>query len=240
LHKNVIVQLNPLWMSSKKHDLQTDKEFRFNHPKLVAQFTPKIPCYKASFSKKLSIVIERYTPFLSWTSHLKMVYFDNMDLPRWTMEHPYRNPLTAILSGLPASENGDLQENASWTEKGIPQQDFDWVELETSVQWRFFRRTVQMLRARGNTVFVLVGPFNEHMLKPQSYNVYQQMKRGISDWLRQNNVAYFMPPPLPSEVYRDASHPIAQGYALLAKQLDENQSFRSTILATDEDPASAP
>jgi hypothetical protein len=239
-HKNVIVQLNPLWMSSKKHDLQTSKEFRFNHPKLVAQFTPKIPCYKASFSKRLSIAIERYIPFLSWTSHLKMVYFDNLDLPTWTMEHPYKNPLAAVLSGLPTSENSELQENASWTEKGISQQDFDWVELETSVQWSFFRQTIQLLRERGNTVFVLVGPFNEHMLKTKSYNIYQKMKRGIADWLQQNNVAYFMPPPLPSEVYRDASHPVAQGYALLAKQLIESQSFRSIILATDEDPASAP
>ena len=228
--KKVIVHLNPLWMSSKKHDLQTDKEFRFNHPKLVPQFTPKIPCYKDSFSKRFSIAIKRYIPFSNWTSHLKMVYFENMDLPTWTMEYPYRNPLTTILSGLPTSDNVDLQENISWTEKGISKQDFEWVELETSLQWSLFRQTVKLLSARANTVFVLVGPFNEHMLKTESYNVYQEMKRDIETWLRQNNVAYFIPPPLPSEFYRDASHPIAEGYAMLAKQLSENQSFRSSMI----------
>ncbi len=33
--KNVIIQFNPLWMTSAKHDLQIQKEFHFNHPKLV-------------------------------------------------------------------------------------------------------------------------------------------------------------------------------------------------------------
>ena len=228
--KKVIVHLNPLWMSSQKHDLQTDKEFRFNHPKLVPQFTPKIPCYKNSFSKRFSIAIERYISFLNWTSHLKMVYFENMDLPTWTMEHPYENPLFEIISGLPASEDKSLQENASWTEKGISQQDFEWVELETSLQWYFFQQTIKLLRTRANTVFVLVGPFNEHMLKTDSFNVYQDMKNRIETWLQENHVAYYIPPPLPSEFYRDASHPIAKGYTLLAKQLSENPSFRSSIL----------
>lgn len=228
--KKVIVHLNPLWMSSQKHDLQTDKEFRFNHPKLVPQFTPKIPCYKDSFSKRLFIAIKRYITFFSWTSHLKMAYFENTDLPTWTMTHPYKNPMAIILSGLPDSEDTQLQENVSWTEKGIAQQDFEWVELETSLQWHFFRQTVKLLRTRANTVFVLVGPFNEHMLKTDSFNVYQDMKNKIETWLQQNNVAYYIPPPLPCEFYRDASHPIAGGYALLAKQLSENPSFKSSIL----------
>jgi hypothetical protein len=228
--KNVIIQLNPLWMSSNKHDLQIEKEFRFNHPKLVPQFSPQIPCYKESFSKRLFIATERHISFLNWTSHLKMVYFENMDLPTWTMEYPYKCPLRAVLSGLPASGDENLQENVSWMEKGISKQDFDWVELDTSLQWRFFRQTVELLRSRGNTVFVLVGPFNEHMLKTKSYDVYQEMKSKIETWLRQNNVAYYIPSPLPSELYRDASHPIAEGYALLAKQLVENPSFKSSIL----------
>ncbi|RPJ25468.1 MAG: hypothetical protein EHM35_15520, partial [Planctomycetaceae bacterium] len=43
--RTVLLHLNPLWMSSAKHDLQTTKEFRFNHAELVPQFTPRIPCY---------------------------------------------------------------------------------------------------------------------------------------------------------------------------------------------------
>ncbi len=230
--KNVVVQLNPLWMSSRKHDLQTEKEFRFNHPKLVPQFTPKIPCYKDSFSKRLFITFERHLSFLSWTSHLRMVYYDNLDMPTWTLEHPYQCPFKAVMAGLPTADNLDLVENISWTEKGITKEDFEWVDLESSLQWSLFRQIVELLRERDNNVFVLVGPFNEHMLKTKSYDKYQEMKSGTENWLQQNNVTYYIPPPLPSEFYRDASHPIAEGYVLLAKQLSENSSFKSFINAS--------
>jgi hypothetical protein len=230
--KKVIVQFNPLWMTSAKHDLQTEKEFHFNHPKLVPQFFPKIPCYKDSFSERFDAVVERYMPFFGWSSHLRIVYFGNMDLPNWTLENPYRNPINAITLKLPAP-NDDLQENISWTDKGIAQEDFQWVEPAQSLQWRFFRQTIGLLKARKNNVFVIVGPFNEHMLRPESYKVYQNMKSEIETWLRQNNIAYCIPAVLPSELYRDASHPLGQGYAMLAKQLFENRSFKSTIL--DED-----
>ena len=230
--KNVIVHLNPLWMSSKKHDLQTDKEFRFNHPKLVPQFVPNIPCYKDSFSKKVSAVVERDVAFLGWTSHLKIAYFENMDLPAWTMEHPYENPLRAVTLELPASDSDNQQEQASWRQKGIAEQDFQWVELGTSLQWRLFRQTIGLLRARRNTVFVLAGPFNEHMLKPDSRQAYHQMKNEIETWLRRHNVACYVPEALPSELYRDASHPLGEGYAMLAEQLFEDPYFKSRILET--------
>jgi hypothetical protein len=230
--KKVIIQFNPLWMTSAKHDLQTDKEFHFNHPKLVSQFFPKIPCYKDSFSERFSAVVQRYMPFFGWSSHLRIVYFENMDLPNWTLENPYRNPMSAVTLNLPVP-NDDLQENIFWTEKGIAQEDFQWIEPAQSLQWRFFRQTIDLLRARKNTVFVVVGPFNEHILKQDSYKIYQNMKSEFEAWLRQNNVAYCIPSVLPSELYRDASHPLGPGYEALAKQLFENQSFKSTILNED-------
>jgi hypothetical protein len=228
--KNVILHLNPLWMSSPKHDLQIHKEFRFNHPTLVPQFFPKIPCYKDSYSKRISIVAERYVPFFSWTSHLKNLYFDGTDLPTWTLDHPFENPLHASPPNPSASKDASLNERGSWKQRGMAPQDFQWVKLETSLQWRFFRQAVELLRARGNTVFVLVGPFNEHMIKPDSRDSYQTMKKGIKAWLRQNHVPCYVPAPLPSPLYHDASHPSAQGYALLAKELCQNPAFQSTIL----------
>ena len=227
--KNVIIQFNPLWMTSSKHDLQTEKEFHFNHPKLVPQFFTKIPCYKDPFSRRFSAVVQRHMPFFNWTSHLRIVYFENMDLSNWTLENPYQNPMTAVTLELPVP-NDDLQENVSWIEKGIVQEEFQWVEPAQSLQWRFFRHTIELLIARNNTVFVVVGPFNEHMLKPGSYKIYQNMKSEIGAWLRQNNIAYCIPSVLPSELYRDASHPLGQGYAMLANELFGNQSFKSTIL----------
>jgi len=230
-NKKVILHFNPLWMSSKKHDLQTEKEFRFNHPRLVPQFIPNIPCYKDPYSKRVSAVVERYVPFLSWTSHFKITYFENMDLPTWTLEHPYKNPASAITLKIPTFKKDNRNENISWVEKGMNKTDFQWVELESSLQWKFFQKSVELLKKRGNIVFVLAGPFNEHMLNGESIETYRNMKSKIEAWLQQNNIAYYIPPSLPSELYVDASHPMSEGYAMLAKQLFENESFKSSILA---------
>jgi hypothetical protein len=229
--KNVILQFNPLWMSSEKHDLQIEKEFSFNHPRLVPQFIPNIPCYKDSFSVRIKSVIERYISFFSWTSHLKRAYFDNMDLPRWTLEHPYENPLTNITLQLPASDNYNGNENIPWYEKGVTKRDIQWVAIDNSLQWRFFKHSVELLKKRGNRVFVLVGPFNEHILKAASLDAFQQTRKKIEAWLQQNNIPYYMPEALPSSMYRDASHPLSEGYAELARQLSENESFDSCFVA---------
>lgn len=221
--KSVILHLNPLWMSSRKHDLQLKKEFRFNHPRLVPQFIPNIPCYKNSYSKRISAVVERYVPFLSWASHIKITYFENMDLPTWTLQYPYDVPKFKI-------QNSKFKISRPEDTAGTAKRDFQWVELETSLQWSFFQRSIEMLRARGNRVFVLIGPFNEHMLKAKSIEIYRKIKSEIEFWLQQNNVTYYMPPALPSEFYHDASHPLSEGYAMLAQQLFENQSFRSNFI----------
>ena len=229
--KNVILHLNPLWMSSEKHDLRTDKEFRFNHPNLVPQFVPNIPCYKDPYSRRISIAVQREAAFFNWTSHLKTAYFDNMDLPTWTMEHPYESPLRAVAIGLPTPADDNIEKTGSWKERGMGLQDFQWVDLETSLQWKLFRQAIKLLKERNNAVFVLVGPFNEHMFKEDSIPAYREMKEKIKAWLRQNNVAYYMPEALPSELYHDASHPSAEGYALLARQLFADESFQSTFMS---------
>jgi len=228
--KKVILHFNPLWLSSSKHDLQIEKEFNFDHPKLAPQFFPNIPCYKASYSKRISAVIGRIVPFASFTSHLNKTYFNSLDLSAWTVEHPYKNPLTAITLEFSTSEHYNQNEHVPWYEKGIAESDIPWVALETSFQWRFFQRSVEMLRKRGNRVFVLVGPFNEHMLKGKSIDTYRKIKSQIESWLKQNNVPYYAPTTLPSQLYSDASHPLSDGYAMLARNLFENDSFRKLVI----------
>lgn len=228
--KDIILHFNPLWISSQKHDLQTKKEFNFNHPKLVPQLIPRIPCYKVSFSERISAVLERYLSFFCWTSHLKKAYFDGMSLPAWTVEHPYQNPLKNITLEIPACDDYNLSEIVPWYERGVAKEDIQWVALESSLQWKFFRQTIGLLRERGNRVLVLVGPFNEHILKGKSIDIYRQIKSEIEGWLRQNNVPYFIPSALPSEMYCDVSHPLNEGYAEWAEQLFKNESFKLNIL----------
>ena len=37
----------------------------------------------------------------AWTKHLQQAYFDRSDIPTWTVEHPYDNPLVPVTRGLP-------------------------------------------------------------------------------------------------------------------------------------------
>ena len=230
-NKNVILHLNPLWMTSPRHDLQIEKEYRFNHPKLVPQFTPTIPCYKASFPTRISTAINRNIPFFNFSSHLNITDFNSMDVPAWTIEHPYGNPLSSVTLRLPTFDKFERPNGAARPGRGPGQTTLQWVELETSLQWLFFRRSVTLLRKRNNRVFVLVGPFNEHKLDADSIDTYRNMQAEIEAWLRRNNVPYYMPDVLPSHLYVDASHPLGAGYAALAKQLFENDSFTSYVLS---------
>jgi hypothetical protein len=225
--RTVILHFNPLWLSSDKHDLQTTKEFHFNHPELVPQFTPSIPCYKAPPATRIRIALGREIPFRGWASHMRIAYFQNLDLLAWTLEHPYESPLSALKRRLPGPEAPQEAVRAAASQKEAAKQDVPWVELESSLQWRLFRRTVGLLRERDNRVFVLAGPFNEHLLTERSAAAYGRIKDGIAMWMRENDVPCLIPPPLPASSYVDASHPLAEGYARLAETLLNDPSFAS-------------
>jgi hypothetical protein len=227
--KNVLLHCNPLWMSSRRADLQEDKASEFNHPRLVPQFALSVPAYKAEISPRLGILVEQRLPLSSWATHLQQAYFDRTDIPGWTLEHPYDNPLTPLTRGLPPSDDSRRHLAQPWYKSGITRQDYPWVDLDTSLQWQAFRGVVEILQQRGNRVFVLVGPFNEHLLTPESRQRYQQVKATIAAWLREKKVPYALPSPLPSEQYGDASHPLAKGYEQLADQLVTDPFFQSAI-----------
>jgi hypothetical protein len=108
------------------------------------------------------------------------------------------------------------------------------------LQWQAFQGVVKLLQKRGNQVFVLVGPFNEHLLAPDSLERYQQVKATIAAWLRENSVPHALPPPLPSDLYGDASHPLAEGYKLLAEQLTREPLFRSAVQTADSPVLNGP
>jgi hypothetical protein len=223
--RKVVLGCNLLWMSSKRHDLQSEKEFAFNHPALVPQFVPRIPCYRAPLSAKLGIVVGRMVPLVGWADHLRIVLLDNDDLPHWAMEHPYDCPTLTSEIASPDEPPSPVPVAKPWTEQGITKFNPAWVELDTSLQWRWFRQTVELLRRRGNRVFVLLGPFNEHMLTEESLKTYRQRQRDVETWLRAEGIAYYVPPALPSRYYADASHPLAEGYAQLAQELCGQESF---------------
>ena len=230
-NRPVLLHYNPLWMSSKRHDLQTEKEFRFNHPALVPQFFPSIPCYKDPWSDRLGVVAGRHLPIRGWLNHLTKAYFEGSSPAAWAMEHPYESPLGAITLALPKPDERRRPE-APWHERGIRVQPFEWVPADESLQWRFFQDTVETLEARGNRLYVIVGPFNEHMIAPESRQAYDDIKESIAGWLCEEGIPYLMADLLPSDRYADASHPFSAGYETLARQVYAAPEF-TEFLRTD-------
>lgn len=223
--KGVILHLNFLWMSSPERDLQGEEELQFNHPRLLPQFTSQLACYRPDFAERLSIVLERNWRFLSWTRHIKQLYFENMDIPNWTLLNPYQSPLRAVTLRLPPPDEGPRSRPVPWTEQKIGIESFSWVSLEESYQWRAFQNAVEHLRHRGNSLLVVIGPFNPFLQTGESRSRYQNLRRSAEAWLTQQNITHYSPPVLPSELYADASHPLREGYVKIAEALFEEGSF---------------
>jgi len=225
--KKAVLQWNPLWLTDPKLDLR-ESEFDFNHPQLVPQFSPKIPCLKEDTSHRIGNALERGVDFCDWTNHLQAAYYDAKSIPQWTMDRPRENPFKAVTFRLPPSDDAPTSEEAvSWTNRKMPRREFEWVDLATSIQWRSFQRIIEILEKRGCAVFVLVGPFNEPMMKDESLGAYRKFRQEtVEAWLKARHTPFWTAPPLPSEMYADASHPLANGYELLAKQLASQPFFK--------------
>jgi hypothetical protein len=233
-----------LWLSSPKADLQIDKEEKFNHSRLVPQFSPRIPCYKADANERMEAIVQRELNFSAWVEHLQCAYFGQRSILDWTLEddgndpphypNSYKDPLAQISFVVPGPPADDSQRgphsprHKPWTQNGGAT-PFEWVGLDTSLQWGAFRRVVKTLRERGNDVFVILGPFNEHMVAQESLPPYRKLREGVLTWLTENKVPHLAPDVLPSELYADASHPLTDGYALLAQKTLGNEEFRQWV-----------
>ncbi len=219
--KAVVLHLNLLWMSSPQADLQLERGLGFNHSRLVSQFTHAVPSYRAPTSERVGIVLARHVPMLDWSRHIQVAYFSNSDLPRWTLDHPYLNPLQQIDLSPPESEDDPHPGAEPWYLDGSATQAPPWVDLETSLQWQAFQRLVVTLEDRGNSVFVLVGPLNEHMLEAANRERYRETLAQVEEWLKNHELPYYAPSALPSALYADLSHPLGEGYAIIARDLWE-------------------
>jgi hypothetical protein len=244
-HQKVILHCNVLWLSSPKADLSSDKPESFNHSRLVPQFWPRIPCYRADANERLSAVIQREVGFLQWVAHLQDAYFGQMSILNWTLEddgaspphypNSYKDPLAQITFAVPTAPKVDPDRGPGsprhkpWSLKGEGAAQFDWVALDSSLQWQAFQRLLKTLHARGNDVLVILGPFNEHFLAKENRPAYRKIREGIEAWLTENHVPHVTPDTLPSALYADDCHPLTDGYKLLAKRLYENSAFQDWL-----------
>ena len=226
---DVILHLNLLWLSTPQADLQTERGTVFNHPRLVSQFATDIPAYREPLSVRLGVVVGRHLPLFEWVRHLHTLHFDGADLGRWALENPYRNPFRQIVLDPAAYAVDSHPDGQAWTSGSQNQRSLPWVDLSTSLQWQAFRSLTEMLREEGKRVFVLIGPLNEHMLQPASLQAYRGILEGVETWLGDSGITYVTLSTLPSDLYVDLSHPLAEGYALLAEEFWEWWGEKSTI-----------
>ncbi len=244
--RKVIIQCNVLWLSSPKADLSTDKEETFNHSSLVPQFIPKIPCYRADASARLGSVAARNIAFFGWVGHVDSVYFNQQSIPLWTLAqegddpprspNTWRNPFSQITMRVPGEPAVDPQRgpasprHKSWNSSSAAPSRFEWVPLDRSLQWHAFQRTVKLLQNRGDDVFVILGPFNEWMVAEDQRPVLHNIESGITRWLAEQHISSIAPETLPTNLYADASHPLTDGYALLAKNIYKDSTFQSWLM----------
>lgn len=244
-NRKIILHCNVLWMSSPKADLQESKAQQINHARLLPQFTPRIPSYRADANERLSAVIERNVQFQSWVTHLQTAYFADKSIPAWTLApdesdpprfpNAYKNPLRQIAMRVPTAPANDPERGPAsprhkpWTQTGATPTRFDWVAAENSLQWSAFKRTLATLRARGNDVLVIIGPFNEHMIAPESQPAFRALRESIAKHLASTQTPFLQPEVLPSPLYADGSHPLTEGYQLLAERIYRDSTFQQWL-----------
>ena len=114
-------------------------------------------------------------------------------------------------------------------------QDFPWVDVTESFQWRSFLKLIDILKRRGNRVFVLIGPFNPYILTRGSLRRYDEVKKEMEKQLRKRDMDFLSFSNLPSEYYADASHPLGEGYAELARWLYRDEAFGRFIAHRPDD-----
>ena len=233
--KNVVVQFNPLWLTSPERDLSDDSDKPFNHSRLVPQFLLPIPRYKADINVRLGILVEQRLTLNQWRNHVQLAFYGS-DLHKWTIDkpddpkrhptgHPYENPFEPLTHNLPQDKELWHEQLPWYISMSRIKEDFPWIDLETSLQWHAFQRVIDLLQQRNNRVFVVVGPFNEHMLTEASLERYQTVKKKIAAWLAARQIPHMVPDALPSEEYGDSSHPLPKGYARLAERLLADPNF---------------
>jgi hypothetical protein len=242
-HGKVIVVCNLLWLSSPKADLHDDKAQDLNHAALVPQFLSNIPAYQADASARLSAMLGQRVGFFGWANHLQCAYFNQQGLTRWTLDedpnqaqhypNTYRNPFAQVTLKVPAGHADDAtrgpgsERHKPWSAGSTQPTEFEWVSLDSSLQWAALQRTVGLLRARGNDVLVIVAPFNEAMMNAEGVTAYRKLRGGISNWLDARHVPHIVPDTLPGDLYADASHPLTAGYELLATRIYQGDGFKA-------------
>ena len=158
--------------------------------------------------------------------HVRVAFLDNKDVKNHLAKQPDK-PLCKQLSlNIEPLETGHPSDSKiTWEDAGIAEQDWPWVPLDESRQWRSYLATLELLKKRGNTVVAVVGTVKPSMQTAASLEKYRALRADALKRLKDNGYKTVDLPELPSEEYGDASHPLAAGYERLAEFMMNNDSL---------------
>jgi hypothetical protein len=223
----VILQFDPLWLMMEGPSSPHTRAMIYNRPDLVPRLAAH---FSGPFRDAASLSwshLTRNSPIRDWGERLADA---RLDFIAWSLDHPYENPMKAITSALPPSEDSHPQRLKHWDyELRVPSR---WAVLPEDDQWAAFLRIITLLQSRGNDLLVLLGPMNEHMMTPETRESYRTLRDRMEEILRSKGVRSFAPSLLPTEQYGDICHPLGSGYATLAREMLQKRS--AWLLGRDE------
>ena len=216
---------------------------QFNHSRLVPQFFPRIPCYKADANERLSAVVERNVGFVAWVSHLQNAYFGQKSILSWTLRRRRRRSaaLPEHLQESVCANHADRSvrpgtipsaaRRVRGTNRGPkPAAGTTQLRLGRSRDVASMARLpalgensarTRQRRAGGPRAFQ-----RAHDGRGEPAGVSETPRWRSPPGLRQNQIPHVVAGALPSALYADASHPLTEGYQLLAKRLYQDPAFQ--------------
>lgn len=227
---NVIVEFNPLWMTSPTRDLHGPKKSQYHHPRLIPQFDSRINYYH-DLNTRIGYQIEHTFRVFPFVRHLMANYYDNTSISGWMMDHPYNNPFAAITfeaSPVMAESQG---KSIDWVTKKMKTADEPFMDPAESIQFECFMNALDMLKKKNTRVFVLIGPFNTYYLTPESRQRCFDMIAKVKKIFDECGYPYFdsLDIGLPSTIYGDSCHLLKEGHDLLAQSFVADPSFRKWV-----------
>ena len=227
---NIILQFNPLWMSSERRDLRGKKKSRYHHPRLIPQLDSRITYYH-DLNQRLGYLVEHHFRLFPFVRHLMVNYFENKSISNWIMDNPYRNPFTAINFVSTPVMTESQGRSLDWKTKGIKIANEPFVSVSESIQFECFLNALKELKKENAKVFILLGPFNHYYLTPESRTRLNAMMDDVKKTFDKLGYPYFdsLQLNLPSKMFADSCHLLKAGHILLAEALVKNNRFQQWL-----------
>ena len=217
--KKVLLYLNLLWVNTPLYDLTGDGKLAINHPRLLPQFDWSIKSYKGSFRDRCMAALEENVTFYALLHHIRVSGFNNDDIKNAVAKSPAENPFSKLKFEINPSETERADGKFAWDFSGIPLQEWPWVEPEKSRQFKAFLELAEILKARNNELTIVLGTINPYMQKPDTLKRYHQVRSAAAKLLTDKGFKVMDLPELKSSDYADASHPLPNGYEVLAEYM---------------------